>query len=88
MCKDGYEKGLSNLLVRKYVKPREKAEQFLQGTGHRGILILEASASLLLQCYFQKLTMTAETRRVWVLVSGLQTLVCLRVFVGTRHPLG
>ena len=60
MCKDGYEKGLSNLLVRKYVKPRVKAEQFLQGTGHSGILILEASASLLLQCYFQKLTMTAE----------------------------
>jgi hypothetical protein len=84
-------KRLSNLLVKKYVKPRMKAEQFLQeGRGGRrdsGILILEASASLLLQCYFQKLTGNGRTRRRWVLVSGLQTLVCLGFFRGNRAPL-
>jgi hypothetical protein len=68
-------KRLSNLLVRKYVKPRMKAEQFLQGGGGRdgGILILEASASLLLQCYFQKFTVTAEQGKGGSWCLGLQT---------------
>jgi hypothetical protein len=63
-----------------------KAEQFLQGTGHSGILILEASASLLLQCYFPKIDGDGTTGRGGSWCPGYKFLVCLGFFRGNRAP--
>src|SRR5271154_7076440 len=88
MCKDGYEKGLSNSLVRKYVKPRVKAEQFLQGTGTLWNTYPRGFSLPTVAVLFPKIDNDGRTRRVvgpgvWVTNFSLP-----RGFRGNKAPPG
>ena len=62
------------------------AENFHAGTGDGGFTYSSGLSLPTVAVLFPKIDGDGRARRGWVLVTGLQTLACLGLLVGTWHP--